>query len=264
MATLRVFPTLLRVGFMDALAYRAEMLIWLLSTNTPLIMLFLWTAVANEAPIGPYNEQGFAAYFLATFLVRLLTGAWVVWELNYEIRTGSLSARLLRPLHPFWAYACENLAAWPLRAVICLPVVIIFFYWLGPAYFSQAGLQWLMFPLTLFGAWALYFSVMLCVGSLAFFWQSSLTLFEVWFGLYVVLSGYVVPLDLFPSWSRFIVEQLPFAYLLAFPVRTLLGQISTTQTLLGLGIQWLYVAGFFSVAHFIWRRGVRRYEAFGG
>ena len=68
--TLRAFPTLLRVGFSEAVAYRAEMLIWVLATTMPLVMLALWSAVAREAPIGRFGQSEFTAYFLADFIVR--------------------------------------------------------------------------------------------------------------------------------------------------------------------------------------------------
>jgi hypothetical protein len=41
--TLRALPTLLKVGFAEAVAYRAEFVVWLLSTNMTLVMLALWT-----------------------------------------------------------------------------------------------------------------------------------------------------------------------------------------------------------------------------
>ena len=40
--TLKALPTLLRVGLAAAVAYRAELFVWLLSTNMPLVMLALW------------------------------------------------------------------------------------------------------------------------------------------------------------------------------------------------------------------------------
>src|SRR5262245_10480017 len=45
---LLAYPTLLKVGFADAIAYRVEFLIWILTTNMPLVMLALWGAVARE------------------------------------------------------------------------------------------------------------------------------------------------------------------------------------------------------------------------
>ncbi|NRD47887.1 ABC transporter permease, partial [Corallococcus exiguus] len=43
---LKALPTMLRIGFSEAVAYRAEMIIWVLATTMPLIMLALWSAVA--------------------------------------------------------------------------------------------------------------------------------------------------------------------------------------------------------------------------
>jgi ABC-type uncharacterized transport system permease subunit len=123
--TLRAVPTLLRVGLADAVAYRAEFLVWLLSTNMPLVMLALWSAVARDGPVGRFGQEEFVAYYLAALVVRLLTGAWVIWELNFEIRQGTLSFRLLRPVHPLVAYAAENVAAVPLRLVLSLPVTLL-------------------------------------------------------------------------------------------------------------------------------------------
>ena len=50
-AALRASPTLLRVGFAEAIAYRAEMIVWVLATTMPLVMLALWTSVASDGPV---------------------------------------------------------------------------------------------------------------------------------------------------------------------------------------------------------------------
>src|SRR5262249_61681069 len=121
----RALPPVFKVGFLEAVAYRAELLVWVLSTTMPLIMLALWSAVARDAPIGGFGQLDFTAYFLATFVVRQLTGAWVAWEMNYEVRQGTLGMRLLRPIHPFITYATENLAALPMRLVVAVPVAAV-------------------------------------------------------------------------------------------------------------------------------------------
>jgi ABC-2 type transport system permease protein len=69
-----IYLALLRVGFAEALAYRAEMLIWMLTTTMPLVSLALWSAVAEAAPVGRFTQGRFAAYFLPTLVVRQLTG----------------------------------------------------------------------------------------------------------------------------------------------------------------------------------------------
>ena len=263
-ATLRPLPTLYRVSLADAVAYRGQALIWLLSTNTPLIMLLLWNAVAAEGPIGRFGQAEFRAYFLVTLIVRLLQGVWVAWEINMEVRDGSIAGRLLKPMHPFWSYAFENIAAWPVRFVMTAPVIAVAAYLVGKDQVTHDWRQWALFPVALFGGWALSFTGNLAIGCLSFFWQSTLAIAEVWFGLYVVFSGYIVPIELFPPWAQAIVTKLPWAHIVSTPVRLVLGHDTFGESLTQLGEQWIYVAAFMLVGAILWRRGVRRYEAFGG
>ena len=94
----RAMPAMFRIGFAELVAYRAEMVVWILSATMPLIMLALWNSVVAEAPIAGFGPTEITRYFAATLVVRQLTGAWLVWHLNWMIRTGGLSAKLLRPI----------------------------------------------------------------------------------------------------------------------------------------------------------------------
>src|SRR5690606_31590123 len=57
--TLRAMPTLMRVGFAEAMAYRAELLVWVLTTTMPLVMLPLWMAVAETGPVRGFTGDDF-------------------------------------------------------------------------------------------------------------------------------------------------------------------------------------------------------------
>ncbi len=255
---------MLRVGLAEAVAYRAELLVWLLSTNMPLVMLALWTAVAREGPVGRFGEREFVAYYLANLVVRLMTGAWVIWELTFDIRQGTLGQRLLRPVHPLVAYACENLSAMPLRAAIALPVALTLLLTVGAGQVTRDPLLVALFPAAVLGAWLITVLAMSIVGSLAFFVESAASLFELWMGFFWVLSGYLVPLELFPHWVRTLARFLPFRYMLAFPVEMIVGMQTRGRALLELGIQWAFAAVLLAVAMGTWRLGLRRFAAFGG
>jgi ABC-2 type transport system permease protein len=257
-------PTLVRVGFADAVAYRAEMLVWLLSTTMPLVMLALMRAVAREAPVGRFGEADFTAYYLAALVVRLTTGAWVIWEMNFEIRQGTLGFRLLRPVHPIVAYACENVGAMPLRLVAALPIVAGALWATGASHVTRDPLLLAAFPLALLGAWLITFLAMTIIGTLAFWVESSGSLFEVWLGLFGVFSGYLVPLELFPRWLGTAARFLPFRYMLAFPTEMVTGMTPRAEALAELGVQWLFVAVLAAASAATWRLGVRRFAAFGG
>lgn len=261
---LRSWVALVKVGFAEAVAYRSELLVWLLATNMPLVMLLLWSTVADEGPVGRFGQREFTAYFLVTLMVRFMTGAWVVWEMNQEIREGALARRLLRPIHPFLAYLSENLAAWPFRLAICVPILVVAVWKVGLGSFSGSSWQLALVPIAIVGAWALNFSAMLCIGTLGLWWESSMALFELWLGMYFVFSGYLMPLELFPPFLHTLVDFLPFPLMIALPVETALGLRSPASSLVGVAHQWLWVSGFFFLALVLWSRGVRRFQAYGG
>jgi ABC-2 type transport system permease protein len=263
-AAVRAYPALLRTGFASAVAYRAEFLIWMFSTNMPLVMLAIWSAVARDGPVGPYSQRDFTAYYLAALLVRLLTGSWVVWELTMEIRQGTLALRLLRPLHPLIAYSAENLAAVPLRGIIAIPLVVLLLIFAGGNSLTHDPVQWLLFAPAMFGAWLLTFLVMALIGTLSLYVESAASLFDAWLGLSAVLSGYLIPLDLFPPSIGRIAHVLPFRFLLSFPVEIILARRTRLESLALLGGQWAYVALALAAVALVWRAGMKRFGAYGG
>lgn len=261
---LRAYPALLRVGIAEVVAYRAEFLIWILTTNMPLVMLGLWTAVAADGPVGRFGQREFTAYYLATLVVRLLTSSWVVWELTMDIRQGTLAMRLLRPLHPLVAYSAEHLAAVPMRALVVSPIVAVLVYAAGDSLAVRDPALLGIFLFSLAGAWLLTFCTMVIIGTLALYVESAIGLFEVWLGVHAVLSGYLVPLELFPAWVTRLSKALPFRYMLGFPVEVLVGLRDRSAALADLGVQWAYVAALVAATVLVWRAAVRRFAAYGG
>lgn len=261
---IRAIPTMLRIGFAESVAYRAELVVWMLSYTMPLVMLALWTAVAADGPVNGYGQADFAAYFVAALVVRMMVAAWVVWELNYEIKQGRLAARLLRPIHPLMHFAAMNLSALPMRIAFAIPMVGIGFALGGWDMVSHDPRQWLLVAVLLFLAWLMTFLVQAIVGTLAFFWESSLALFDLYMTAYIVCSGYVMPLDLVPEPFKSVIDVLPFKYQLSVPIEAILGRITVAETLHAVGMQLVWCAGLLVVVTFVWRAGVRRFAAFGG
>ncbi len=263
-ASVRALPALLRVGFAEAVAYRAEFLVWMLSTTMPLIMLALWSAVAREAPVGRFGQEEFVAYFLATFIVRQLTSSWAAWQLNHDIRFGALAQRLLRPIHPILTLAAENVAAQPMRLAVALPMAAAWLLSVGPGQLPSEPALWAAFVAALLGGWIITFMANIAIGCLAFYTESSTKVMEVWLALYFVFSGYLIPLELFPPALRDAAEWLPFRYQIGLPVELLTSahDLETAWSLIGR--QWAWAAAAMGAAILLWWRGVERFGAYGG
>jgi ABC-2 type transport system permease protein len=261
---LQALPTLLRVGLSEVVAYRAEFLVWILTTNMPLVMLALWHAVAADGPVGRFGQREFTSYYLSILVVRLLTSNWVAWQMSMEVRDGTLSAKLLRPVHPLFAYAAEHLAAVPMRALVISPIVAVLLYTSWDRLVGHDPVQAPILLASLLGAWLLMFFAMVLLGALAFYIDSALGAFELWIGVYSIFSGYLIPLEALPRWIRGAAAILPFRFMLAFPSELLVGLLGRHAAIRQLAIQWGYIAVLGFAAVRVWRAGVRRFAAFGG
>jgi ABC-2 type transport system permease protein len=136
--------------------------------------------------------------------------------------------------------------------------------WVARAELAHDWFSWLLVVPAMAGAWMLYFLVQAIIGTLALRFESAASLFEAWLGFSNILSGYLVPLDLFPPAVREIALWLPFRFQLSLPVELMLGRWSHAQGLELLGVQWIYLAAFFLLTRVAWRSGLRHYAAYGG
>ncbi|MCB9760703.1 MAG: ABC-2 family transporter protein [Alphaproteobacteria bacterium] len=259
----RDLPTLMKVGFAAMVAYRAEMLIWILTVTAPIISLLVWDRVAEGGPMGRFDQATLGRYFLATIVVRQFSGAWIAWVLNYEIRTGGLNAPLLKPSNPLWYYVAENLASHPFRLVVLVPLLGLLVLWRPEFAFIPDPTALALGVTAVALAWAINFASQVAFGALAFRLQQSLGLFNTWFGLSMLLSGYLFPLELAPRWARPVLNALPFRAMVATPVETLTGLRGPAEALQAVGVQALWLGFFTALAALLWRRGIRHYEAVG-
>jgi ABC-2 type transport system permease protein len=261
--TLRALPTLWRVGVAETLAYRAEFLVWILTTTQPLIMLGLWTSVARFQPFAHYSSADFVAYFLAALIVRQLTGNWVAWQMSEDIRSGAMAMRLLRPVHPFFAYAVSHAAAIPFRTIIALPVAVILLVSSGSSALTGDPLRLALVIPSIALAWLITFALLFAIGALAFFLTQTMAIANLYFALYSLFSGYVMPLELLGPVAR-IARWLPFRFMLSAPVELMTRTQHSDDPASILGGQAAWAAIMLAVALVLWRRGVRRFEAVGG
>src|SRR5947207_6948139 len=97
-----VYRALFVANVQQAAQYRVQSVLWLLfAVIRPVVFLAAWSAAAETqgGAIGDFTTADFAAYYVCLTLVTQLTMSWVTDQFEWEIRQGTLSAKLLRPLH---------------------------------------------------------------------------------------------------------------------------------------------------------------------
>jgi ABC-2 type transport system permease protein len=261
--SLRAVPDLLRVGFASMVAYRAELAIWVLTASTPLIMLALWNAVAAGQPVAGYDQVALARYFALTLVVRQLSSAWLVWTLSYEIRMGALSAKLLKPVHPLIHHAVTMMSAMPFRAVVLVPLLLLVVAWRPELVYWPGFAALFVGVLSIGMAFLMNFCIQALIGLLGFWIDKTEAVWGAFFSVWMLLSGYIAPLAVYPEWAQWLIRLSPFRGMLGLPVEVLAGELGLVQGLVELGIQACWLVLLIAAVRKMWSVGVRRYGAFG-
>jgi ABC-2 type transport system permease protein len=175
--------------------------------------------------------------------------------------------RLLRPIHPFWAYGISQAAALPFRSVIAVPVALLLLTSSGVHALTTNPLQLaLMVPSIVF-AWITSFGINFALGAIGFWVTQAMAIGGVYFSLYTLLSGYMMPLDImyakFPTLTK-LAWATPFPSMVAIPVRLLTSNLDTPAVLRLITMQAAWAVLCVMIATGVWRRGLRHYEAVGG
>jgi len=245
--------------------YRASLVIWTIGqVLEPLVYLIVWSVVADSSggSVGSYSSADFAAYFIVLMLVNQVTYTWIMYEFEYRVRKGNLSVLLLKPIHPIHSDIADNITS----KIITLPIIVviaIIFLFVFHASIAPAPWAILLFIPVLLIAFLVRF-VLEWILALAAFWTTRVgAINQSYFVTLLFLSGQIAPLELLPQPVQVLSFLLPFRWLINFPVELLLGRLSFTDTLIGLGAQlgWLIVG--IMLLRIIWKAGVKGYTAVG-
>jgi len=257
---IRVATTLTAVYYAYMVEYRAELLFWVLSGSLPLILLGVWTEAAAGGQFG-LSSLEFARYFIAVFFVRQFSVVWVIWEFEREVVEGKLSPRLLQPIDPGWhhliSHFAERFARFPFIAL-----VMGLFFALYPQAIWRPSLGALaLTPVVIGLAFLLRFTIQYTFALFAFWTERASAIEDLWLLLFLFLSGMIAPLEIFPDSVRNVIIWLPFPYLIHFPASLLVGMPTDIPRSLAVMVAW--IALFFGLNRWLWRRGLRQYSGMG-
>jgi ABC-2 type transport system permease protein len=261
---LQAYRALLRVAWETALEYRAQALLWILSSVFPLVMMVVWLALVDEAgPISGWGSQDFLSYYVAATVVYQFTFSWSIWRWDEDIRTGGLSVKLLKPLDPVHHRLSEQLG-WKLFILFFIVPIVVAVALLSPQIDYPLSLGRLAaFALAVAAGFALSNAMSTAFAMIAFWSTLSGNVYGLWIGVGQFLAGWIAPLALFPEWFRQVAALLPFRATLGFPVEILTGQLDTAEIGFGFAVAAGWTLVFTIVYRILWRRGLRRYEAVG-
>jgi ABC-2 type transport system permease protein len=260
---LRKYVALGKAGWALIMEYRAQVVIWMMSSLLMVIMLLVWLSISSEGAVNGYSSADFITHFMVGWIVRNLTAVWASWELDFNIREGRLSPMLLRPIHPIHNDVAVHWVEKLLRLGIVVPIAAIVLLLTPEARLDFSPLNILTFLVSIIGAWLIVFLSDYLVGMLAF-WTSQVGAFiNGFFGIRLVLSGAIAPVAMFSPAVQEVLRWSPFPYMLNFSVDVAMGRLTPEALLTGLIVQWGWALFCICAAWAFWKIAVRSYSAVG-
>jgi ABC-2 type transport system permease protein len=261
------YLAILRISWQDALAYRAEALIWMLIDASPLVvMVYLWRSIyEGQSSIAGYDLPEMITYYVIVTVLGIVIGAHSDITVVEQIRDGLIAPFLVKPMPHITFILLEDLGWKVMKTLLFLPALVVILVWLRPYLLVPVDpAAWLGLLAAVPLAYSLFFLLAYLFGLTAFWLQEAMSIGHIKELLAMLMGGAMAPLALFPDWLQTLAAALPFQYIYAFPAGIYLGQIQGPAVLQGLVMQALWIGLACGGYRLMWRAGVRRYAVVGG
>ena len=262
----RKYTALFKAYLESQLEYRANSVLWALIEMLSLASaIVLWLAVyRSRESVGDYSLQQIITYYALIPLISSLTYVHVSSILPKQIKDGHISLQLLKPYNIAAAQLIGSISLQITKQFSKLPVFLIC---VGAMFKSlQVTLNLENTALALLiclGSFGLHFLIDLCISYSAFWLDDVWALSHLKMLALMVFGGMSFPLDLAPQKLQPVFNFLPFRFVFAFPIAVAQGRLSPSQLLTGVAQIVLWSLFFWQLSLLLWKRGLRRYEAYG-
>ena len=256
----------MRISILSQIQYRVANYFYMIGMITePVIYLVVWSTIARQqgGEAGGYTPGTFAAYYIVWTLVRNMNIVFTPYGWEWRIREGNLSMELMRPMHPIHS-DIAFFAGWKFVVILLWLPLAVFLTWVFKPTIDVTWLEAVVFFLAIWGAYLIRTMLLSLIGMITFWTTRVSAIFELYFGLELILSGRLVPLTLMPPWIQNLSAYLPFKWTFYFPIEALVSSLSPRELWTGIGMQILWIVIGASVLNLVWRAAIKQYSAVGG
>ena len=263
---MRAYLPIARATFMVGLVYRFGFLFNIIGNIVYLgVAYYLWKSIYSHSDVIrglTFNET--FLYIGVGSAVFILLKTYADWFIHYEIREGNIAIYLTKPIDYQIYNLFANLGSLLVSLLaISIPTAIM----LGFVFRVQvpAGIGLFLFPVSLFLAFLVSFSIDYFIGLMGFYSES------VW-GLSItkeiivsVLSGALIPLQFFPDAIQNVLYWLPFQAIYHTPLMMLTRPNQELDIFLPMiAVQLVWAIVLFGAARLFYNQAVKVLRIAGG
>ncbi len=231
------------------------------------VAFFLWKAVFLQIQgdsIHGFTFSSIVLYYLFMPLSNKLVRGPEMSFIASEIYDGSLNRYLIFPVS-YFAYKLASHLAYSFvslfQALLLTILYITVIGWPSEVPFHSSSLLFSLGAVVC--SIFLYYTLSGAIEQIAFWADNVWSLLVMQRFVLNLLGGALIPLAFFPTWAQELLRYTPFPYMVAFPVRCLMGQVGLQEWALSILILCLWSAVATVLWFWLWRKGSYQYAGVG-
>jgi len=266
MSALAPYLEFARVGFVNILAFRLRyytgIITYLINVT---VYYFIWSAVyRGGGQIAGYGLAQMVTYVSVGWILRSFYWNTIDQEMAYEVIEGKIAMDLIKPVNVLWMWFSRAMGESAFRlGLLTVPTAIVVAL-IFPVQAPASTIHFALFLVAAVGSFSLMAAINFMIGTWAIPLKSILALIRAKYWLIELLSGLLIPISFFPGSIQKIMAWLPFEHIAYTPLQIYLGKLDIHQSLLALGVQWLWVVALLWLADFWWNHASRKITIQGG
>lgn len=248
------------------LIYRLNFSMWRIRSVLQLLLIYFiwWTVFQSQNEVFGYTTASILTYVLVAALIRAIVLSTRVMDLMDAINSGNIVNFLIKPLGFVRYYLARDVADKLFNVLFYIVEIWLLVLLLKPPLIFQTNtLTLALFLVSIIGGLAIYFYLNFIIGLLTFWLENSwgplflMTIFLEGFG------GGLFPIDILPEKFYKLLMLTPFPYLIFFPSKIYLGDLTINQ----LTVHFLIILLWIVILHLLMKKlinaGFRHYSAVG-
>ncbi|WP_088547201.1 ABC transporter permease [Paenibacillus aquistagni] len=263
------YVTAFTLGMQSSMEYRLQFFIGLFNLVFPVgLQCLIWTAVyasQDHQSLYGYDYGQMILYTVLAGIVAKLVMTHLEHTIAEDIKSGGLNTYLVRPVSYFGyrlsAYMGSRVVSDTILIIVMSVVIgIAMAFHIGEMSLNRVAVA----IITLVLASAVQFLLTYTVCALAFTLQEISYFFVITTLIVQILSGGMVPLEVFGEAANQWFNLLPFKYTIYFPVNVLNGRLAMNEAFQGMLIQLVWFVLLIGASRMAWKLGLKRYVGIGG
>jgi len=256
-----------KISFENFLEYRTNLALgFLLKLIVFTSFVFIWTQIANEGKtIYGYGLSGIIFYYLCTQVLDGLYTSQAAKLLRDSILKGNLSNNLIKPfckpLYFMFIHFSRIITETLVHIILTIPIILFNINILNNIVLNTNTI--IQFSISAFLSAIFGFNLYFAIGLISFWTTQAYGLQMVVKNASRFFTGDLMPLDLISYSFRKYIMLTPFPYTLYFPIKALMGGFPVSDFLYSMKIILFWIILLIIVNYFLWKKGLKQYEAVG-